>query len=124
MQIADPVLAAEYLAMLTAFRALQQRCEVALRRLEGEAVEIDVRSVSAGGGEALSDAVTRRFASIAVILETMMGLADGCARDYYDIVPAVDIGPAGRTLSAAVLAEIGSYQESVDRLRSALEVFR
>jgi hypothetical protein len=123
VQLDDPVLAAEYADVLAALRALQGRCEVAIRRLEGEAVEIDARAIPRDG-DAQAAALERRYESIAVILETMMGLADTCARDYYDIVPAVDIGPAGRALSAAVLAEIGGYQESVHRLRSALEVFR
>jgi len=122
VQLIDPELIHEYDSLLAAFRGLQHRCDVALRRLEGDDVPVDY-AVALGGGEIQGRVLAPQFELITVILQSMMGLADNWARDYYDVVPPVDLGPPGRALSEAVLVEIGGYQQAVDRLRSALEAF-
>lgn len=121
-QLEEPGLRAEYDDFLAAFRGLQHRCEVALRRLEGESAEVDY-AIALGGGEIQGRVLGPQFELIGVALQSMMGLADGWARDYYDVVPAFDAGPSGRALSDAILSEIGGYQQAVERLRSALEAF-
>jgi hypothetical protein len=123
VQLDDPQLRANYDEILAALRGLQHRCEVALRRLEGQAAEVDY-SIALGGGEIQGRVLAPQYELITVVLQSMMGLADNWAREYYDIVPPVDAGPAGRSLSNAVLTDIGAYQQSVDRLRSALDAFR
>ena len=123
IQLADPELRAQYDDYLAAFRGLEHRCEVALRRLEGEHVEVDY-AIALGGGEIQGRVLAPQYELISVVLQSMMGLADNWARDYYDVVPPVDAGPSGRALSQAVLNDIGAYQQAVERLRSALDAFR
>lgn len=120
--LADPQLRMQYDDILAAFRGLQHRCDVALRRLEGLQTEVDY-AIALGGGEIQGRVLQPQYELICVVLQSMMGLADNWARDYYDVVPPVEAGPAGRALSQAVLGDIGGYQLAVERLRSALEAF-
>ena len=122
VQLGDPELRQQYEDLLAAFRGLQHRCDVAIKRLEGGHAEVDY-AVALGGGEIQGRVLAPQYELIGVILQSMMGLADNWARDYYDVVPPVDFGPAGRALSEVVHNEIGGYQQSVERLRSAMEAF-
>jgi hypothetical protein len=123
VQLGDPELRTQYDDILSAFRGLQHRCDVALSRLAGEHADVDY-AIALGGGEIQGRVLAPQYELICVVLQSMMGLADNWARDYYDVVPPVDAGPAARALSQAVLNDIGGYQQSVERLRSALDAFR
>jgi hypothetical protein len=122
-QMHDPEMRAQYDEFFAAFVGMQHRCDVALRRLEGEQTEIDY-AIALGGGAIQGRMLAQQYELIVVVLQSMMALADNWAREYYDVVPPIDAGPAGRALSQTVLADIGGYQQAVERLRSAIEAFR
>jgi len=113
---------ARHLDVLHALRGFQHRCDVALRRLGGEAAEIDY-AIALGGGDFQGRVLAHQYELIGVTLQTLMGMADASVREYYDLLPPSG-GFAERAYSEGLMLEIGDHQRSIERIGAAMEAFR
>lgn len=118
----DEYLSTRYEELCMVFGGVLHRCEVALRRLEGESAEVD--PAKTGNGKDITG--NTLVAARALIMDAIKGsidLAEGWAKAFREALEPA----AGKPLDAVGLeleAEVKEGDFSAERLRHALSVFR
>jgi hypothetical protein len=114
-------LRARYDELHVAFSGVLHRCEVALRRLEGESAQIDLSKTSNGNDLASNTLVAARTL-ITDAIKGSIGLAEGWARAFRaGLEPA--LGKPLDLVGLGLEAEAKEGELSAERLRHALSVF-
>ena len=117
----DDKLRIELARLLLAFRGFVHRCEVALRRLEGETLAVDP-AVTADGADVKVDLEIGMRGHIVDSIRTCVVLANDSAAMYREILEPF----AGCTLDDVakdMQERVDMAEESAKRLRYALEAF-